>query len=86
MKPSVVCRRCGTQQPGTDGPSRCVECGAFLPKPTLYGYSPFTDTWYSFSEYEEAGDGVRVTGQKTEVDRDDVPQEWLDATDERGEA
>lgn len=50
-----------------------------------YGYSKITDTWYRLDDWEDLGDGkVRAKG-KTEVPREEVPQEWLDATDERGD-
>jgi len=47
-----------------------------------YGYSRMTGTWYLLHDWEDKGDGKVVAKGKTEVDREDVPQKWLDATDE----
>jgi len=47
-----------------------------------YGYSKATGTWYRLHDWEEVGDGKVIAKGKTEVDRKDVPQKWLDATDE----
>ena len=55
------------------------------PKPDRYAYSRMTDTWYLVHDYEDHGDGKLVANSKTEVDRSDVPQEVLDATEERGD-
>ena len=54
-------------------------------KPDRYAYSRMTDTWYLVHDYEDHGDGKLVANSKTEVDRSEVPQEVLDATEERGD-
>jgi len=41
-----------------------------------------TGTWYRITEWEERDGEHIVARQKEEVVREDVPQEWLDATDE----
>lgn len=47
-----------------------------------YAYSKLTDTWYVVHDWEHVeGDKIIANG-KEEVDRDEVPQEWIDATDE----
>ncbi len=50
---------------------------------TRYGYSRMTDTWYRVTEWDDLGDGKIRAKSKEPVDREDVPQEWLEATDER---
>lgn len=50
-----------------------------------YAYSLLTDTWYRVSEWEDLGDGKIQAKGKVEVPREEVPQEWLDATVERGD-
>jgi len=47
-----------------------------------YGFSRMTGTWYRITEWEERDGEHIVARQKEEVVREDVPQEWLDATDE----
>ena len=49
---------------------------------SIYAYSKLTGTWYEVFEYEDKGDGKIVAESKREVDREDVPQEYLDATKE----
>lgn len=80
----VPCENCGCEKrrPTTN---RCAACGRFAPDPR-YAYSALTDTWYRVTEYEELGDGQIRAKSKEEVPREDVPQRWLDATEERGEA
>lgn len=48
-----------------------------------YAYSQLTDTWYIVHDWEDLGDGKLRAKSKEEVDRSDVPQEWIEATDER---
>lgn len=48
-----------------------------------YGYSRMTDTWYRVTEWEDLGDGKIKAKSKKRVPREDVPQEWIEATDER---
>lgn len=47
-----------------------------------YGFSKVTGTWYLLHDWEDKGDGKVVAKGKTEVDREEVPQEFLAATDE----
>jgi len=49
-----------------------------------YGYSRLTDTWYRVTDWEDLGDGKIQAKSKEEVPREEVPQEWLNATEERG--
>lgn len=85
MSPSVECSSCGRQQTRSGRRARCEECGAYLPEPPVYAFSRTTETWYLVDDYESAGDGRIVAKSKQAVDREDVPQEWLDAVDEGGE-
>lgn len=48
-----------------------------------YGYSTLTDTWYRVTDWKDLGDGKIQAKSKEEVPREEVPQEWLDATEER---
>lgn len=48
-----------------------------------YGYSQLTDTWYRVSDWEDLGEGRIRAKAKEEVDRSEVPPEWIEATDER---
>lgn len=48
-----------------------------------YGYSRMTDTWYRVYAWKNLGDGKIQAKSKEEVSRDDVPQRWLDAVDEK---
>jgi len=48
-----------------------------------YAKSPVTGNWYRVTEWEDRGDGKIVAEQKQQVDKDDVPEEWVAATEER---
>jgi hypothetical protein len=50
-----------------------------------YAKSPLTGTYYRVTEWEDRGDGKIVAEQKHEVDRDEVPEVWLAALDERAD-
>ena len=50
-----------------------------------YGYSILTDTWYRVTEWDDIGDGRIQAKSKEEVPREDVPKEWLEATEERSD-
>lgn len=50
-----------------------------------YGYSIMTDTWYRVSEWERIDDESIRAKSKEPVEREDVPEKWLDAVTERGE-
>lgn len=79
----VACEHCGcTDRRPTS--NHCAGCGRFAPDPR-YAYSWVTDTWYRVPKYDDLGDGKIQAKSKEEVPRDDVPQAWLNATDERGE-
>ena len=49
-----------------------------------YGYSKMTDTWYRVDEWDwhDKEKGQIRAREKTEVDREEVPQHWIDATEE----
>jgi hypothetical protein len=47
-----------------------------------YAYSRMTDTWYIVHEWEDVGDGKIRAKSKEPVDRENVPQEWIEATNE----
>ena len=49
-----------------------------------YAYSRLTDTWYLVSEWDwhDRDNGQMIAKSKTEVDRSQVPDEIVDATDE----
>jgi len=53
-----------------------------------YAYSLLTDTWYRVTEWEwrDRDKGQIIAKSKTEVAREDVPQGWLNGTEERGDA
>lgn len=48
-----------------------------------YAYSRLSDTWYIVHDWERVEGDKIIANSKEEVPREDVPQEWLDATDER---
>jgi hypothetical protein len=48
-----------------------------------YGYSKLTDTWYILHDWERLEGEKVVAKSKEEVPREEVPQKWIDATDER---
>ena len=49
-----------------------------------YAYSKMTDSWYRIHDYEVAGDnGQIIANGKTEVDRDEVPEEQRQRVEER---
>lgn len=48
-----------------------------------YAYSRLTDTWYIVHDWKDLGDGKIQAKSKEQVDREDVPKEWIEATDER---
>jgi hypothetical protein len=50
-----------------------------------YGYSRLTDTWYRVDDWEVHNEekGQIVAKSKNEVDRDDVPQHWINGVEER---
>jgi len=48
-----------------------------------YGYSRLTDTWYQVTDWKDLGDGKIRAKSKEKVRREDVPQKWIEATDER---
>lgn len=77
----VPCENCGSEKRRPDT-NRCAGCGQFAPDPR-YGYSSLTDTWYRVTEYDDLGDGKIIAKSKEPVDREEVPQAWLDATEER---
>jgi len=52
---------------------------------TRYAYSRLTDTWYEVDEWEwhDKENDQLIAKSKTEVDRENVPQKWIDAVEER---
>lgn len=50
-----------------------------------YAYSKLTDTWYRVDEWEwhDKENEQLVSKSKTEVDREDVPDKWIDGVKER---
>ena len=75
----VECSSCGRQQTRSGRRARCDGCGAFLPETPVYAYSRLTDSWYLVDDYERAGDDGRIVAKsKQPVDRENVPQEWID--------
>lgn len=53
------------------------------PEDTRYGYSWVTDTWYKVYDWEDREGDMILAENKEEVPREEVPQRYLDATDER---
>jgi hypothetical protein len=47
-----------------------------------YAKSPITGNYYRVTKWIDLGDGKIKARDKHEVDRDEVPQVWLDAIDE----
>lgn len=79
----VACGNCGCEK-RRPTESRCVNCGRYARDP-VYGYSEVTDTWYRVSEWEHVdGEHIRAI-RKEHVDREDVPQEWVDHITENGD-
>jgi hypothetical protein len=60
------------------------ESGQSLGGTERYGYSRLTDSWYRVTEWKDLGDGKIQAQSKEKVPREEVPQEYLDATKERG--
>lgn len=77
----VECTNCGCTERRPDS-HHCAACGQFAADP-IYAYSRVTDTWYRVTEYDRVEGEKIVAKEKVEVDREAVPQAWLDATDER---
>ena len=48
-----------------------------------YAYSQLTDTWYRVADWDDLGDGKIQAKSKEEVAREEVPQEWIEATEEQ---
>jgi hypothetical protein len=48
-----------------------------------FGYSQVSDTWYRIDEFDDHGDGKITAKSKTEIDRAEVPEACLEATEER---
>lgn len=80
----VPCDNCGCEKRRPDT-NRCAACGRFAADPR-YAYSMMTDTWYRVSDYEDLGGDQILAKSKEEVDREDVPQAWIEAVDERGDS
>ena len=49
-----------------------------------YAYSRITESWYRVTAWKDLGDGKIQAQSKEEVPREEVPKEYLDATEERG--
>lgn len=47
-----------------------------------YAKSPMTGNYYRVTKWVDKGDGKIQARQKFEVDRKDVPNEWLEALDD----
>jgi len=47
-----------------------------------YAKSPTTGNYYRVTEWVDHGDGKITAREKHEVDRDEVPQVWLDQLDD----
>ena len=48
----------------------------------VYAKSPLTGQWYRVTEWHEAGPGGKiVSNSKEEVDREEVPDEWVKAVE-----
>lgn len=47
-----------------------------------YGYSRLTGRWYRVTDWEDLGDGKIVAKSKEEVPREEVPEAFLEATNE----
>lgn len=77
----VPCNNCGSvmRRPKSN---HCADCGQYAPDPA-YAHSPMTDTWYRVWDYERLGDGEIQATDKEEVGREEVPQRWIEATEER---
>jgi len=52
---------------------------------TRYAYSKLTDTWYKVTDWKwiNKEKGQMKTYEKEEVKRENVPEKWLGAVDER---
>lgn len=91
-----ACPQCET--PRDDDRVACPDCGHIPEDDRLepddglradggarFAYSMMTDNWYRVTEYEDLGDGQIKAKSKEKVDREEVPQDVLDATTERGD-
>lgn len=76
----VPCGFCGCEMRRPDT-NRCAGCGRFAPDP-VYAKSPLTGEYYRVSDYDDLGDGKIVCHEKEVVDRDEVPDRWLEALDD----
>lgn len=77
------CKNCGSEKRRPNS-NHCAGCGRFAPD-AKYGRGAVTGQWYRVTEYEDLGDGKLIAKSKQEVDRDEVPQHVLNATEERGQ-
>jgi hypothetical protein len=77
----VECGFCGCEKRRPDS-NRCAGCGRFASDPR-YAYSKLTDTWYRVTEYDVLDRGRIQAREKEEVPRDEVPEAWLEAVEER---
>jgi len=73
------CEFCGCEKRRPDT-NRCAACGRFASDPR-YAKSPMTGDYYRVTEYEDLGDGKIQAREKEQVDREDVPDEWLAVLD-----
>jgi len=46
-----------------------------------YAKSPLTDAYYRVTAWVDHGDGKIQAKEKEEVEREEVPDDWLDALD-----
>jgi uncharacterized Zn finger protein len=76
----VPCENCGSVVRRSRS-NHCANCGQYAPDPA-YAYSPLTETWYRVWQYDRIGDGQIRATDKEAVDRGEVPQRWIEATEE----
>jgi hypothetical protein len=50
-----------------------------------YAKSPITGNWYRVTEWEYRGDSKIVAERKEQVDKSEVPEEWVTATEKQME-
>jgi len=61
--------------------NHCAGCGRYAPDP-IYAYSRLTDTYYRVTEYDDLGGGQIRAQSKEKIEREAVPEAWLEALEE----
>jgi len=72
----VACSNCGSTKRRPES-NRCAGCGRYAEDP-IYAKSELTDSWYRVWEYERKDGENIIAKSKTEVSKEEVPDQWVD--------